>query len=269
MRATFAIVTLALALLGCSEDPGNAIILATTTSAQDSGLLDVLVPAFESGSGYEVRTVAVGTGQALATAARGEADVAFVHAPELELRYVSQGDLVNRRPVMHNDFVILGPGADPAGVAGAKDLAGALSRIASTGATFVSRGDSSGTNMLEGRLWRQAGVSTDAPWYTEAGQGMGATLVIASERQAYTLSDRGTFLAFAGRLGIGIRHEGSPELINPYHVLEANADRHPRVNREGARALSDFFVSREAQKTIQAFGRDRYGQPLFFPDADR
>lgn len=245
------------------------VVLATTTSTQDSGLLDVLVPLFEKKSGYAVKTLAVGTGQALTMGARGEADVVLVHAPEIEARYVADGSLLNRRPVMHNDFVLVGPPADPAGTRGARPVALAFKRIAERQALFASRGDNSGTHAKEMALWKAAGVTPRGRWYIESGQGMGATLVIASEKAGYALTDRASYLALRKRLTLAILAEGDAALVNPYHVLEATPARHPRVNAPGGRALADFLVGPEAQALIRAFGVDKYGQPLFFPNAGR
>ncbi|MGH7378301.1 MAG: substrate-binding domain-containing protein, partial [Candidatus Methylomirabilales bacterium] len=247
----------------------RTILLATTTSTQDSGLLDVLVPLFEKKTGYTVKTIAVGTGQSLALGARGEVDVVLAHAPELERRYVAEGSLTNRRPVMHNDFILVGPPADPAGVQETKRAAEALKRIAARQARFVSRGDNSGTHNKEQALWKAAAVAPKGSWYLESGQGMGTTLVIASEKDAYTLTDRGTYLAFRKRLRLTILLEGDAPLLNLYHVMEVNPARHPKVNAEGGKAFADFLVSAEAQEVIRSFGVDRYGQPLFFPDAGK
>lgn len=245
----------------------RAVLLATTTSTQDSGLLDVLVPLFEKKTGYTVKTIAVGTGQALALGDRGEADVVLVHAPELEQKYVGEGSLTNRRPVMHNDFILVGPQADPAGIRQAQQAADAFRKIVTAQVRFVSRGDNSGTHHRERALWKAAGLTPLGPWYLETGQGMGATLIIASEKDAYTLTDRGTYLAFRGRLRLALLLEGDAPLLNPYHVLEVNPARHPKVNAAGGKAFADFLVSAEAQEVIRTFGVERYGKPLFFPDA--
>ena len=262
----------ALALLA-SGAPAAAqprvVILSTTTSTQDSGLLDVLVPMFEQRTGYTVRTIAVGTGQALALAARGEADVTLAHAPALEKKYVAEGKLRNRRLVMYNDFVVLGPEADPARVRGERSAVAALRRVAAAGAPFVSRGDGSGTNILELALWKEAGVTPAAPWYIESGQGMGATLGIADDRRAYILADRATFLAFRKRLALAIMVEGDRPLLNLYSVLEVDPANGPRVNAAGGRAFAEFIVSPAVQRVIEAFGVDTYGRPLFVPLAGR
>src|SRR5881392_1818463 len=262
----------ALALLSIATPAGaqsSVVILSTTTSTQDSGLLDVLVPVFERATGYTVKTIAVGTGQALALAARGEADVTLCHAPALEKQYVADGTVRNRRLVMYNDFVIIGPEGDPAAIAGATDAVAALGRIAAAGARFVSRGDKSGTHTLELALWRAAGVVPAAPWYIESGQGMGATLGLADDRRAYTLTDRATRLAFGKRVALRIMVEGDRVLRNIYSVMEVNPANGPRVNTAGGKAFADFMVSPEVQQIIRTFGVDRYGQPLFVPIAGK
>ncbi len=246
----------------------TGVILMTTTSTQDSGLLDVLIPVFEEKAGHTVRTIAVGTGQALAMGARGEADVALVHAPELEEKYVAQGAFIDRKRVMHNDFIIVGPSEDLAQIRGMQGAATAFGRIAGARVPFVSRGDNSGTHFLEQRLWQEAGIGPAGPWYIEAGQGMGATLMVASERRAYTLTDRGSYLAFQEKVGLEPLVQGDPVLLNLYHVMAVNPAAFPKVNHAGARALIDFLVSPEAQRMIRVFGVDRFGEPLFFPDAE-
>jgi len=245
----------------------SLVILSTTTSTQDSGLLDVLVPLFERQTGYTVKTIAVGTGQALALAARGEADVVLAHAPALEKKYVAEGKMLDRRLVMYNDFVIIGPPEDPAKIKGTKKAADAMKAIAASGSRFVSRGDNSGTHLLEKSLWRLAGVEPQGAWYIEAGQGMGATLGIADDRKAYTLTDRGTFLAFQKRVRLPILLEGDKPLLNIYSVVKVDPGNGPRVNAAGGAAFADFMVSAEVQKVIKTFGVDKYGQPLFVPVA--
>ncbi len=256
-------------LIGNVRAASNTVILATTTSTQDSGLLDVLVPMFERQTGYVVKTISVGTGQALALGGRGEADVVLVHAPEAERKYVAEGTLVNRRLVMHNDFIIVGPEADPAQVRGLKRAIDAFRRIAEARAAFVSRGDNSGTNILEMRLWKQAGIEPSGDWYLQAGQGMGQTLGIASEKRAYTLTDRGTLLALVKRVQLAILVEKDPPLLNIYSVMEVNPSRFPKVNATGGKVFADFMVSPGAQAVIKSFGVERFGEPLFFPDAGR
>src|SRR5437867_3340711 len=250
--------------------PGHAqrapVILATTTSTQDSGLLDVLVPTFEKQTGYSVKTIAVGTGQSLALAGRGEADVTLCHAPSIEKKYVTDGKLLNRRLVMYNDFVIIGPAADPAHVKGMK-AAEAMKAIATSSSRFVSRGDNSGTHILEKALWKLAGVEPKGEWYIESGQGMGATLGIADDRNAYTITDRATFLAFQKRVRLPIMVEGDRPLLNIYSVLEVNPANGPRVNTAGAKAFADFMVAPDTQRVIKTFGLEKFGQPLFVPVA--
>jgi tungstate transport system substrate-binding protein len=258
-----------LGLATAAPAAARVVILATTTSVQDSGLLEALVPLFERQSGLTVKAIAVGTGQALALAARGEADVTLAHAPDLERRYLAEGRLRRRRLVMVNDFVLVGPPADPAGVGGERNAIEALRRVAAAGARFVSRGDRSGTHALELALWKRAGVEPRGPWYLEAGQGMGATLGLADDRGAYTLADRATLLAFARRLRLRVLVEGDRLLLNVYSVLEVNPANGPRVNAVGGRAFADFMVSADTQRVIGAFGADRYGRPLFTPAAGR
>ena len=252
-----------------AQAPSSTVILSTTTSTQDSGLLDVLVPTFERKSGYTVKTISVGTGQALALAARGEADVTLAHAPALEKKYVADGKTSNRRLVMYNDFVIIGPDDDPARIKGEKSALAAFRKIAGAGARFVSRGDKSGTHVLEQALWKGAGVTPAAPWYIESGQGMGATLGIADDRKAYTLTDRATLLAFSKRVKLAIMVEGDRPLLNVYSVMEVNPANGPRVNAAGGKAFADFMVAPETQAVIKTFGVGRYGQPLFVPIAGK
>jgi len=245
------------------------VILSTTTSTQDSGLLDVLVPMFEKKTGLSVKTVSVGTGQALALAARGEADVALVHAPSLERKYVVEGKMKNRRLVMYNDFIIIGPEDDPARIKGTPKVADALKRIAETQSRFVSRGDQSGTHLLELRLWKQAGIMPEGAWYIESGQGMGQTLGIANDRRAYTIADRGTWLAFQKRVSLPILVEKDKPLLNIYSVMEVNPANGPRVNVSGGKAFADFMVAPETQAAIKTFGVDKFGQALFVPIAGK
>ena len=252
-----------------AETQSRNVILSTTTSTQDSGLLDLLVPLFEKQSGYSVKTVSVGTGQALALAAKGDADVALVHAPSLEKKYVSGGQLQNRRLVMYNDFVIIGPKDDPAKIRTLKSTLAALKAIEQAKAPFVSRGDNSGTHTLEKSLWKEAGIQPNGPWYIESGQGMGATLNIANERNAYTITDRGTYLALGQRVTLPILVEGDRALLNIYSVMEVNPANGPRVNAAGGKAFADFMVSPQAQNLIKNFGVEKFGQPLFVPVAHK
>jgi tungstate transport system substrate-binding protein len=247
----------------------RAVILSTTTSTQDSGLLDVLVPLFERQTGYTVKTISVGTGQALALAARGEADVTLCHAPALEKKYVAEGKMHDRRLVMYNDFLVVGPERDPAKVKGEVRVVEAMRKISAAGARFVSRGDRSGTHILEQTLWNEAGIAPGAPWYIESGQGMGATLGIANDRQAYTLTDRATFLAFGKRVELKTMVEGDRLLLNIYSVMEVNPANGPKVNVEGGRAFATFLLAASTQAVIKTFGVDRFGQPLFVPIAGK
>ena len=249
--------------------PSRTVILSTTTSTQDSGLLDVLVPLFEKQTGYGVKTISVGTGQALALAARGEADVTLAHAPGQEKKYVAEGKMQNRRLVMYNDFLVIGPESDPVKIRGDKSVVTALKRIADGKARFVSRGDRSGTHILELALWKAADVAPGAPWYIESGQGMGATLGIANDRQAYTLTDRATMLAFAKRVDLKPMVEGDKLLLNIYSVMEVNPANGPKVNAAGGKAFADFMLAPETQTVIKSFGVDTYGQALFVPIAGK
>lgn len=268
MRRHALLIALVLAILPLSAAAQRPpVILSTTTSTQDSGLLDMLVPLFERQTGYSVKTIAIGTGQALALAGRGEADVVLAHAPALEKKYIADGKMLNRRLVMYNDFVIIGPAEDPAKIKGMTKAADAMKAIASTGSRFVSRGDNSGTHNLEKELWKLAGVEPQTGWYIESGQGMGATLGIADDRKAYTLTDRGTYLAFQKRVRLPILLEGDRPLLNLYSVMEVNPANGPKVNTAGGKAFADFMVSADVQRVIKTFGVDKYGQPLFVPVA--
>jgi tungstate transport system substrate-binding protein len=247
---------------------GSDVILATTTSTVDSGLLDVLVPLFEKQTGYRVKTISVGTGQALAMGEKGEADVLLCHAPAAEKKLVDAGVVTNYLLVMHNDFVIVGPPSDPAGIKG-KSSADALRLVSQNEAVFVSRGDDSGTNKQEKAIWKAAGVTPEGKWYQQTGQGMGATLLMASEKAGYTLTDRATYLAQKANIALTILSEGDRDLLNIYHVMQVNPAKFDRVNAAGGKAFVEFMVAAETQKTIGAFGKDKYGQPLFFPDAGK
>ena len=268
-RFLFATLTVMLAAgpaFSQTPAPSRTLILSTTTSTQDSGLLDVLVPMFEQATGYSVKTVSVGTGQALALAARGEADVTLAHAPALEKKYIDEGKMLNRRLVMYNDFVVIGPAEDPAKIKGLPAVE-ALQRIAAAETRFVSRGDKSGTHLLEQALWKQAAIEPKGSWYLESGQGMGQTLLVATERKAYTLTDRGTYLAFQKRVDLPILVERDRPLLNIYSVMEVNPANGPRVNAAAGKAFADFMLSPAVQATIRTFGVDKYGQALFVPIA--
>lgn len=250
----------------------KTLILATTTSTQDSGLLDVLIPMFEKQAGYFVKTISVGSGQAMKMGERGETDVLLVHSPEAEKAFVAQGFGTNRKLVMHNDFIILGPAKDPAKIRGAKTAAQAFKKIADSGSLFMSRGDNSGTHAKEKGLFKIAGITPDGQkWFQQTGLGMGETLSVAAEKQGYLLADRGTYLALnkKKRLGLEILVAGEPKLLNIYHVIEVNSAKWPKVNSAGAKAFSDFMVSNKAQDVISRFGIKEYGSALFFPDAGK
>jgi len=256
---------LAIAPLGAQSQQN--LILATTTSTHDSGLLETLIPVFEKQTGYFVKTIAVGSGQAMSMGRRGEADVLLVHSPDAEIQFVNEGFGVNRRIVMHNDFVILGPDNDPANVRSAADALDAFKRISKAESLFFSRADESGTHALEKKLWKNASITPGGNWYQETGLGMGQTLAVAAEKRGYTLSDRGTYLALQKNLNLAIHSQGDQVLMNIYHVIEVNPEKFPKVNAGGAKQFSDFCVSEAAQKIIAEFGKDKYGSPLFFPDA--
>ncbi|HYN49588.1 MAG TPA: substrate-binding domain-containing protein [Thermoleophilaceae bacterium] len=247
---------------GSSPDRG-AMLLATTTSTRDSGLLDELLPSFERKSGCQVKTVAVGSGEALELGAKGDADVLLVHSPAAEEEFMDAGDGASRKAVMHNDFVLVGPADDPADIEKATDAPDALKRIAAAEANFASRADESGTHTKELSLWETAGTDPSGSWYIETGQGMGETLTIAGQKEAYTLSDRGTFLA-TENLDAELLVEGGEDLLNPYHVIVV---RGKETNAACAREFSSWITSPSTQKTIGRFGVEEYGERLFFPDA--
>ena len=276
-----ALAALAL-MVGCSSPtaitatttppkPSNPdMILATTTSTQDSGLLDALIPMFEQQTGYKVKTVAVGSGAAMTMGERGEADVLLVHAPDSEVKFMQANHGVSRKLVMHNDFIIVGPASDPSGIKAMTSALDAMKKIAEGKGIFISRGDNSGTNQLELKLWKSVSINaTGQKWYQSTGQGMGATLTIASEKGAYTITDRATFLATQKNLSLTVLVEKDPVLLNIYHVIEVNPNKSTKINSAGAKAFSDFMVSPKIQDVIKTFGVDKYGQPLFFPDAGK
>jgi tungstate transport system substrate-binding protein len=271
--AILATVVLALVLTQWSALPWvqaqREIILATTTSTRDSGLLDVLIPMFEKQTKYIVKPVAVGSGQAIELGRKGEADLLLTHAPAAERQLVAEGVVSARRLVMHNDFVLVGPSTDPAAIRGIASAKDALAAVASSQRLFVSRGDDSGTHKMEKQLWQAAGLTPRGPWYQEAGAGMGDTLRIASEKDGYTLTDRGTYLALRGTLRLEIVLEGDPALLNIYHVMELNPQKYPKANTKAAKAFADFLLSPQAQQAIGVFGVDKYGSPLFFPDGGK
>jgi len=245
------------------------ITVASTTSTEQSGLFKHLLPVFEKKTGMQVRVVALGTGQALDLARRGDADVVFVHAKSEEMKFVGEGQGVKRQPVMYNDFVLIGPKDDPAKVAGTKDILAALRRIRNTSAPFVSRGDRSGTHVAELDLWQMAQIDIakgKGPWYRETGQGMGPALNTASAMGAYILSDRATWLAFKNRGDLAILVEGDKRLFNQYGVILVNPEKHPSVKRADGQAFIDWVISAEGQKTIADY--KIAGEQLFFPNAD-
>ena len=251
----------------CAKGPPLPLVLATTTSTQDTGLLDALLPAFEQQTRIQVKVIAVGSGEALAMGRRGDADVLLVHSKAAEDVFMAEGHGCARLDVMHNDFVLMGPAGDPARVRGA-DAVEAFKRIAAAAAPFVSRGDGSGTHVKEQGLWKQAGVDPQGQaWYVSAGQGMGETARIASEKQAYALIDRGTYLALAARLDLPVLCEGSPDLLNTYRVIVVDPAKHPQVHVREAWTFAKWLVSPKTQKRIGEFGVARYGRPLFVPDA--
>jgi tungstate transport system substrate-binding protein len=241
--------------------------LATTTSVNDSGLLEALLPRFTRETGVPVQVIAVGTGQALALAGRGDADAVLVHAPDLEARFLREGKGVAHACVAYNNFVIAGPADDPAGVGAAADALDAMRRIYAVGATFISRGDNSGTYHRERALWRAAGLDpTGQPWYLESGSGMGATLTLAAEKRAYTLTDLGTFLFMQGRVDLeDLFNRPEPALLNQYGYMVVNPERFPHVNAEAAYALRAYLLRDDVQRAIGAYQRDRFGQSLFRP----
>jgi len=245
------------------------LTLATTTSTADSGLLEAILPAFEQANNVKVKVIAVGTGQAIQIGERGDADVLLVHARDKEDRFMAGGYGDLRKDVMYNDFVILGPQGDPAGIKGAKDVAGAFKKIASAKAIFVSRGDESGTHVKEKEVWAKAGLkpTPDDRWYLSSGQGMGGTITMAEEKQGYTISDRGTYLAWKDKTRLAVMVEGDPMLFNPYGVIAVSAAKHPAVKHDLAVKFIDYLTSLETQKAIAEYGQEKYGQSLFFPDS--
>lgn len=269
VSARLVVAGLTLAFLGLAAGPAAGVDkilrLATTTSTENSGLLKFLLPRFERESGYKVHVISVGTGKALRMGRDGDVDVVLVHAPAAELRFVADGHGVDRRDVMYNDFIIVGPAADPAGVRGERDAAAALRRIAERGAVFVSRGDDSGTHKKERDLWQAAGVKPSGKWYLEAGQGMEQVLLMAGELGGYAVTDRGTWLAIRNKLPLQISSEGDTRLFNPYGIIAVNPARYPDTNYAGAKALIAWITSSSGQTLIADFKVN--GAPLFVPSA--
>ena len=281
------IVGLAAGVVACSTPaptpaappkPANPeILMSSTTSTRDSGLMDVLIPVFQQKTGYVMKPVYVGSGQAMTMGQKGQADVLLVHAPASEVKFMQDGYGASRQLVMHNDFIIVGPASDPAGIKGISSATDALKKIADAKITFYSRGDNSGTDQLEKQLWTKIGIavkdgSTSNPsWYKEASLGMGDLLRVASEKQSYTITDRATYLNNQKTLSLDVLVQGDPALLNIYHVIQVNPAKFTdvKINTEGAKAFADFMVSPETQKLISQYGVDKYGQALFFPDAGK
>ena len=261
----FAAVVFAIAGCEPAHDKTQTLTLATTTSTRDSGLLKLLVPMFEKETGIEVKVVAVGSGQALELGRRGDADVLLTHAPDAEKRFMAERYGEQRRGVMHNDFVLVGPQTDPARIIGQTSITKAFQRIARSQSEFISRGDESGTHMKEKKIWKEAALDPAGNWYVRAGAGMAQALRIASEKRAYTLADRGTFLSQRDRIDLTIHSQGDPLLRNPYAVIVVISAKHPGVNHKAASQFSDFLLSPKVQRIIGKFGVERFGQPLFFP----
>lgn len=265
--AVLLVAVISALLFSCTQD--GEIILASTTSTQDSGLFDVLIPAFEKASGYTVKVIAVGTGEAIKLGKKGEADVILVHSRNAEDQLVEEVYGINRKDVMHNDFIIVGPAADPATISGITVATDAFRAIAGSQSVFISRADDSGTNKKEISLWEKAGVKAEGEWYFETGQGMGETLKIADEKQGYTLTDRGTWLAQKSNFSLVELVQGDKALFNPYGVIAVNPEKHPdlKINYDGAMAFVNWITGDEGQKIIKEFGVEEFGQPLFYPDA--
>jgi tungstate transport system substrate-binding protein len=257
------------AVCGChdSETPTKTLTLATTTSMRDSGLLDVLAPMFEEQTGIAIKVVAVGSGQALEMGRRGDVDVLLTHAPAAEEQFVAAG-YGERRPMMFNDFVVVGPESDSAEILGEKSICAAFAKIADSKSTFISRGDNSGTHMKEELLWERTEVAPSREWHLETGSGMAATLRVANEKQAYTMCDRSTFLALRSGFDLTILSEGDPLLSNEYSVTIISQSKHPHVKIDLAEKLADFLVAPATQRVIAEFGKDQFGEQLFFPHGD-
>jgi tungstate transport system substrate-binding protein len=263
------IAAASLAIAGSALAQDKSIVVASTTSTQDSGLFGHILPMFKAKTGIDVKVVAQGTGQALDTARRGDADVVFVHAKPAEEKFLSEGFGVKRYPVMYNDFILIGPKSDPAGIKGSKDIVAALGAIKAKGADFISRGDKSGTHQAELNLWKVAGIDIakdKGPWYKEIGQGMGAALNTASASNAYVLADRGTWLSFKNRGDLAIAVEGDKRLFNQYGVMLVNPAKHPSVKKDLGQQFIDWLVSSEGQKAIADFKIN--GEQLFYPNAN-
>ena len=256
-----------IALVSPSSQAQQAIKLSTTTSTENSGLLKYLLPQFEHDTNTKVQVISVGTGKALELAKNGDVDVTLVHARPSEDKFVAEGHGVNRRDVMYNDFIVVGPANDPAGIKGGKDVLAAMKKIAGSKARFISRGDNSGTDQMEKTYWKEAGIKPQGSAYVSAGLGMGEVLNMAAELQAYTLTDRATYGAYRAKTGLTIAVEGDARMFNPYGIIAVNPAKHKDVNYQGAMQLIDWITSDAGQKKIAAFKVD--GQQLFFPSAAR
>lgn len=267
MRRLCSGLLLAATIFGCQRESTapRKITLATTTSVEDSGLLNDLLPRFKTEQGIEVQVVAVGSGQAIELGRRGDADVIVSHSPKLEKAFVADGFGLDRTEIMKNDFVIVGPPADPAKLAEKPGVFSALGTLAEEQIPFISRGDQSGTHVRELELWKEAAFEPAGDWYIQAGSGMAATLRMASEKEAYTLTDRGTFLSLQDKLALKIVVERKPPLDNVYSVTLVNPAKHPHVQAKEARAFAEFLASPACQQAIGQFGIERFGQPLFEP----
>lgn len=260
-------VALTVTLLVCVSSgwAQERLKMSTTTSTADTGLLDVLLPPFEKAANVKVDVISVGTGKAIALGANGDVDVVFVHDRAGEDKFVADGFGVDRRDVMYNDFILVGPEADPAKVKDAKSAVEAFEKIADAQATFISRGDDSGTHKKEKAIWQAAAIKPEGKWYKEAGQGMGAVLTMTNEQQGYTLADRGTYLAFTGKITLKVLSEGDKLLLNPYGVIAVNPAKYPQANYAKAKAFIEWVTGPEGQKIIKEYGKDKFGQPLFYP----
>jgi tungstate transport system substrate-binding protein len=280
------ILLLASVITGCNSSSESTtppkptmpeLIMASTTSTRDSGLMDVLIPMFEGKTGYKIKPVYVGSGAAIKMGQEGNADVLLVHSPAAEVKFMDDGYGINRKLLMHTDYLIVGPSSDPAGIKGLKVATEALQKIADAKIVFYSRGDNSGTDALEKSLWKKIGINvadnstTNPNWYFQGGAGTGMLdlLRIASEKNAYTITDRATYLANKTVVSLDILVEGDPALLNIYHVIEVNPAKWPNVNTEGAKAFSDFMTGKQAQEAIAKYGKDKYGLALFFADAGK
>jgi tungstate transport system substrate-binding protein len=266
-RYVILFLSMTLVLCAVSVSAQERLKISSTTSTDNSGLFGALNPPFEKRLDCRIDVIAVGTGKALKIGEAGDVDVVFVHARAAEDKFIADGFGVNRRDVMYNDFIIIGPKEDPAGIRGFKDAKKALSAIAQKGAPFISRGDDSGTHKKEKFIWKKAGVTPKGKWYAEAGQGMGAVIQIANEKKAYALADRGTYLAYSDKVDLVILCEGDKDLFNPYGIMAVNPARFPNVNYVLAMAYIGWITSQEGQAIIRKFGVAKFGQPLFIPQA--